>query len=235
MATPVGQRPAKVPSVLRCAYSRVVSLEAAIRDLCVSSSLEPPELRRADDPPEYADTLLRRTFVAFPFSRPTASSRRHLPAARRPRRRHLPRALAALPLAEPAEQRAVQRRAPTRPEHQPPILRRGCQLRDHATDPAAPRPPDVDVVHKSAAIDALRRPAWRTFASRVGDAVFLHLLTRASVFTPLGERGSSGDAPSPPVRIYSCAARRSRPRREVARAPPRAPEPQPPKMRARVT
>ena len=70
MATPVGQRPAKVPSVLRCAYSRVVSLEAAIRDLCVSSSLEPPELRRADDPPEYADTLLRRTFVAFPSRAP---------------------------------------------------------------------------------------------------------------------------------------------------------------------
>ena len=196
MATPVGQRPAKVPSVLRCAYSRVVSLEAAIRDLCVSSSLEPPELRRADDPPEYADTLLRRTFVAFPSRAPP-----------------LPPDVTFQLLGDPDDVISRALSLLFRWQNQPnnvlcngarrrgPNTNRrssagGCQLRDHATDPAAPRPPDVDVVHKSAAIDALRRPAWRTFASRVGDAVFLHLLTRASVFTPLGERGSSGDAPS---------------------------------------
>ena len=175
MATPVGQRPAKVPSVLRCAYSRVVSLEAAIRDLCVSSSLEPPELRRADDPPEYADTLLRRTFVAFPSRAPP-----------------LPPDVTFQLLGDPDDVISRALSLLFRWQNQPnnvlcngarrrgPNTNRrssagGCQLRDHATDPAAPRPPDVDVVHKSAAIDALRRPAWRTFASRVGDAVFLHL------------------------------------------------------------
>ena len=191
MATPVGQRPAKVPSVLRCAYSRVVSLEAAIRDLCVSSSLEPPELRRADDPPEYADTLLRRTFVAFPSRAPP-----------------LPPDVTFQLLGDPDDVISRALSLLFRWQNQPNnVLCNGARRRGPNTNrrssagganfattrriPPPPRPPDVDVVHKSAAIDALRRPAWRTFASRVGDAVFLHLLTRASVFTPLGERGSS--------------------------------------------
>ena len=195
MAPPVGQRPAKVPSVLRCAYARVVSLESAVRDLCASSGLDPPELRRADDPPEYADALLRRTFVAFPSRAPP-----------------LPPDVTFDQLGDPDDVISRALSLLFRWQNQPnnvlcngarrrgPNTNRrssagGCQLRDDATDPAAPRPPDVDVVHRSAAIDALRRPAWRTFASRVGDAVFLHLLTRASVFTPAGERGSPGAAP----------------------------------------
>ena len=63
-------RRTKVPSVIRCAYARAVTLEQAAREVCAAANLPPPDLRRAGDPPEYADALLRRTFVSFPGRAP---------------------------------------------------------------------------------------------------------------------------------------------------------------------
>ena len=193
MATPVGQRPAKVPSVLRCAYSRVVSLEAAIRGY----SAYPP----ASSLPSFAE---RTT----PLSTPTRCSAGR--SSRSPSRAPpLPPDVTFQLLGDPddvisarsrcssagrtsrttccATARADAARTPTA---DPPrgganfaTTRRIPPRRDPRTSTSCTNPP------RSTPFDA-RHGA---FASRVGDAVFLHLLTRASVFTPLGERGSSGD------------------------------------------
>ena len=227
-------RRTKGPSVIRCAYARAVTLEQAAREVCAAANLPPPDLRRAGDPPEYADALLRRTFVSFPGRAPAlppdASLAQHCDADET-----IARALSHLFRARshpnnvlcygarrlgpnPPASRASASEAPS-PEgcqHSPGDRDRRPRRRDRDLPRALAPPRDVEVMRRSAALEALRRPPWRVFAARAGDDVFFHLLTNASVFAPadavVGRRGGGGGATS------SCARARLGGRQDSRRA-----------------
>ena len=56
---------AKVPGVLRCAYSDIASLEEVVMRLCADAGMRPPTLRHKGDDRTYSDALLRRTLCAI--------------------------------------------------------------------------------------------------------------------------------------------------------------------------
>ena len=56
---------AKVPGVLRCAYSDISSLEEVVMRLCADAGMSPPTLRHKGDDRTYSDALLRRTLCAI--------------------------------------------------------------------------------------------------------------------------------------------------------------------------
>ena len=209
-------RRTKVPSVIRCAYARAVTLEQAAREVCAAANLPPPDLRRAGDPPEYADALLRRTFVSFPGRAPAlppdASLAQHCDADET-----IARALSHLFRARSHPNNVLcygaRRLGPNPPASARvslggAVASRGANIppgdRDRAPPAAATEssarafapPRDVEVMRRSAALEALRRPPWRVFAARAGDDVFFHLLTNASVFAPadavVGAGGGGG-------------------------------------------
>ena len=187
--------------MIRCAYARAVTLEQAAREVCAAANLPPPDLRRAGDPPEYADALLRRTFVSFPGRAPAlppdASLAQHCDADET-----IARALSHLFRARSHPNNVLcygARRLGPNPPASARVSLGGAVASRGANIPPGDRdraPPAAATETSARARAAARRggdapirrargappPAWRVFAARAGDDVFFHLLTNASVF-----------------------------------------------------
>lgn len=190
-------KPPKIPAVLRGAYTKVVSLERAVRDLCVLGGLEVPVLRcpLETDSDVYSD-FLRRACMAVKDRSPK-----------------LPKDTTTNCECDMDDviSRALSRHFRTQPSPSN-VLCNGARRRDGKRNSSTPflgannghstatgganngtknvGPTflvvnDVDIVHASQQLTVLRDPqTWGVFNSRAGDAITLHLLTHASVFMP---------------------------------------------------
>ena len=196
---------AKVPGVLRCAYSDIASLEEVVMRLCADAGMRPPTLRHKGDDRTYSDALLRRTLCAI--------------HARAPK---LPSHAASFDVASSLEETHARTLAAHFKTHSAPgnVLCYGVRRKraPSARDPPPPDRgtpgganiagrPDLEVSVASAATTSLLGVKhWRTFHERVGDALMTHVLVHGSVFVPSALMRSNSDPERHGSHLQLCGA-----------------------------
>ena len=196
---------AKVPGVLRCAYSDISSLEEVVMRLCADAGMSPPTLRHKGDDRTYSDALLRRTLCAI--------------HARAPK---LPSHAASFDVSSSLEETHARALAAHFKTHSAPgnVLCYGVRRKraPSARDPPPPDRgtpgganitgrPDLEVSVASAATTSLLGVKhWRTFHERVGDALMTHVLVHGSVFVPSALMRSNSDPGRHGSHLQLCGA-----------------------------